>query len=89
MRAIPSVTAGLNRPPLTRKKTHALTAKLNPNMRLMYASVFALATCVKLPSAVSAPPVAAFATCVPLKAKKRNRNVPTNLVDCNQLLLHH
>ena len=35
-RTIPSDTAGLNRPPLTRKKIHALTASEKPNERAMY-----------------------------------------------------
>ena len=30
------VTAGLNRPPLIRKNTHAQTARLNPNDNEMY-----------------------------------------------------
>lgn len=35
IKAIPSVTAGLNKPPLMRKNTHAFTARLNPKTRLM------------------------------------------------------
>lgn len=31
-------TAGLNSPPLTLKKTHALTAKLNPKLNAIYKS---------------------------------------------------
>lgn len=32
------VTAGLNRPPLIRKNTHAQTARLNPNDKEMYSN---------------------------------------------------
>ena len=32
------VTAGLNRPPLMRKNTHAHTARLNPNEREIYSN---------------------------------------------------
>lgn len=78
MSAIPSVTAGLNNPPLTLKNTHALTARLNPNTKLMYSSVLALGIWLKPPCCVSAPEAAALATWVPLKAKKRKRKVPTN-----------
>ena len=42
------LTAGLNKPPLILKKTHALTASEKPKLRLMYKSSdgFFCATCV-------------------------------------------
>jgi len=80
----PRVTAGLNKPPLTRKNTQAFTARLKPKTKLIYPSVLAFGICDKLPSLVSAPEFAALATWVPLKAKKRKRNVPTNLSAIHQ-----
>jgi hypothetical protein len=72
-------TAGLNNPPLMRKKIHALTMRLKPNDREIYSNVAGLnpvaAPVVEL-SAVCPAPI--LATCVPPKAKKRNRVVPTN-----------
>jgi len=44
IRAIPRVTAGLNKPPDTRKNTQALTAKLKPNPSAIYVSALALGT---------------------------------------------
>lgn len=44
IKAIPRVTAGLNKPPDTRKKTHALTAKLNPKPSAIYVSALELGT---------------------------------------------
>ena len=68
-------TAGLNKPPLMRKNTQTLTARLKPNDRLMYSNTDALALngpVVGFAAAIK------FATCVPAKAKNKNRNVPTN-----------
>lgn len=65
-------------PPLILKKTHALTARLKPNAKLIYSRILVLGTCVRDPSAVPAPDAAAFATCVAEKAKNRNRKVPMN-----------
>lgn len=78
--AMPNVTAGLNSPPETRKKTHALTARLKPKANEMYRSVLALGTCDRPPSDDPDPAAAALATWVAENAKKRNRKVPTNLV---------
>ena len=43
-----SLTAGLNKPPLIRKKTHALTASEKPKLKLIYSNSegFFCATCV-------------------------------------------
>jgi hypothetical protein len=91
IKAMPSVTAGLKSPPDTRKKTHALTARLKPNASAMYESEDVLGACVIPPSPLppvaaelvlpppASPAEAALATWVAEKAKKRNRNVPTNL----------
>lgn len=68
----PSVTAGLKRPPLMRKKTQALTARLKPNASAMYSRV--LGDGEVSPAAEEA----SLATWVPANAKKRKRNVPTN-----------
>jgi len=50
IRAMPSVTAGLNSPPDTRKNTHALTARLKPNASAMYESEAVLGACERPPS---------------------------------------
>jgi len=63
IKAMPSVTAGLNRPPDTRKKTHAFTARLNPKANAMYESEAVLGACDIPPSPDEAPSVlAALAT---------------------------
>jgi hypothetical protein len=80
IKAIPRVTAGLKSPPDTLKKTHALTARLNPKANAMYVREPALGTWVKPPDELSPPADDALATCVAAKAKKRKRKVPTNLV---------
>jgi hypothetical protein len=80
IKAIPKVTAGLNRPPDTRKNTHALTARLNPKPNAMYVSALALGTWVNPPLESSPPADDALATWVAAKAKKRNKKVPTNLI---------
>lgn len=77
------LTAGLNRPPLTRKNTQTLTIKLNPNTRLMYSSTLVFGACVMLfdcwPEVAGSLAIAAvFATCVPPNAKNKNMNVPAN-----------
>lgn len=64
------LTAGLKSPPLTRKKTHTFTARLKPNIKEIYSS-----RCKSGPVDVM---VASLAICVPAKAKKRNKKVPTN-----------
>jgi hypothetical protein len=72
-------TAGLNSPPLIRKNIHALTIRLNPKDKEIYSNVAGLspvaAPVVELSAVCGAP---MLATCVPPKAKKRNRVVPTN-----------
>jgi hypothetical protein len=77
--AIPRVTAGLNKPPDTRKNTHALTAKLKPKPSAIYDNALALGTWEIPLSWPPEPDVDALATCVVAKAMKRNRKVPTNL----------
>ena len=62
-----------------RKNTHALTASEKPNAKLMYSRADVLGAWVNDPS----PPdpaslVAALATCVAEKEKKRNMKVPAN-----------
>jgi hypothetical protein len=69
----PRVTAGLKRPPLMRKKTQALTARLNPNASEMYRSS---AMVGDAPNAHSLQPWRA--TLAAAKAKKRNMKVPRN-----------
>jgi hypothetical protein len=75
-RRIKSLTAGLNKPPLIRKNTHAFTASEKPKHSAMYCSC-----CGLLPaSATVAPPDDGMllATCVPDKAKYKKSTVPTN-----------
>lgn len=77
------LTAGLNKPPLTRKNTHTLTIKLNPKTKLIYSSTLVFGACVMLfcswPAvAASLYTAAVLATWVPPKAKKRNMKVPAN-----------
>jgi hypothetical protein len=75
IRHIPNVTAGLNRPPLIRKNTHALTAREKPNERAMYWSCCGLA-----PVSSTVKPAddrIIFAVWQPESAKKRKRTVPT------------
>lgn len=63
IKAMPSVTAGLKSPPDTRKNTHALTARLNPNASAMYESDAVLGACANPPSpSALAPSDAALAT---------------------------
>lgn len=64
-------TAGLNRPPVTRKKAHTFTVNENPNANDEYSRFIVLGNA----------PLGGFGvceTCVPAKEKKRNRKVPTN-----------
>ena len=74
-------TAGLNNPPLIRKKTHALTASENPKHKLIYSSWAGLLPAL-MGAAVAPAPTAVdgilFATCVPDNAKNKNKTVPTN-----------
>jgi hypothetical protein len=77
------LTAGLNNPPETLKKTHTLTIRLNPKVNAMNKSTLVFGACVILLSCC--PAVAGllamadvFATCVPPKAKNRNMKVPAN-----------
>lgn len=74
------LTAGLNSPPLTLKKTQTLTANEKPKARLMYKRVFALGACDNECPDVAVPSLsaAAFATCVAAKARNRNMKVPQN-----------
>lgn len=69
----PRVTAGLNRPPLMRKKTQALTARLNPNASEMYKSSAIVGAAPKPHSLQPSRAILAAA-----KAKKRNMKVPRN-----------
>jgi hypothetical protein len=86
MSARPRATAGLKRPPLIRKKTQALTARLKPNASEMYISV-PRAGEVVVPSGLLAAS-ASFATWAPAKAKKRKRNVPRNSpIPCDVLVV--
>ena len=64
IRHIPSVTAGLNKPPLIRKNTHALTAKEKPKER-------AISTVKPADDRII------FAVWQPESAKKTKRTVPT------------
>lgn len=68
------LTAGLNRPPLTRKNTHTVTIRLNPKIKLMYNSTLVFGA-VPLPDAAS---WLFWAMLVPPKEKKRNMKVPAN-----------
>jgi hypothetical protein len=77
---IAKVTAGLNSPPLMRKKIHTLTMSEKAKTRAMYCRT-AGEKPVSAPVVVLAPDESlepTFATWVPLKAKKRNIVVPTN-----------
>ena len=58
-----------------RKNTHTLTARLKPNESAMYSKTETLALNGAVRGVVAA---IMFATCVPEKAKNRNKNVPTN-----------
>lgn len=49
-RAMPSETAGLKRPPETRKKIQALTVRLKPNESAMYSKFDVLAVAAAVPS---------------------------------------
>lgn len=70
------LTAGLNNPPLIRKKAHTFTAKLNPNARLIYSRLLEFGNCESVLFSVGG--AAALATWVAAKAMKRNMNVPAN-----------
>lgn len=64
-------TAGLKRPPVTRKNAQTLTVKANPKQSDEYSKL----------EVFGGAPGAGFGvldTCVPAKEKKRNRKVPTN-----------
>ena len=64
------LTAGLNKPPLTRKKIHILIASERPNANEMYRRVARLGASESFGTVL--------ATCVAEKAKNRNKNVPMN-----------
>lgn len=69
------LTAGLNRPPLIRKKVHALTARLNPKHKLINISFDGLdARLGETPSSCGAE----LTVLVPPKANSKNMNVPEN-----------
>jgi hypothetical protein len=75
IRHMPNVTAGLKRPPLIRKNTHALTAREKPKERAMYWSCCGLA-----PVSSTVRPAddrIILAVWQPDSAKNRNRTVPT------------
>ena len=67
-------TAGLKRPPLIRKKTHALTASEKPKQRLIKSN-FAGSAAKSAGRPASGAALTAF---VPPKANRRKRKVPTN-----------
>lgn len=69
---MPSVTAGLKRPPLIRKKVHAFTANENPNANEMNSSLLISEL------SVTVPWLLVFAIWVAPNAKKRKRKVPMN-----------
>ncbi len=73
---IPKETAGLNNPPLIRKKTQAFTAKEKPKHRDIYNNWAGFDPWAMVVEVV--PWVWELATCVPVKAKKRKRKVPAN-----------
>jgi hypothetical protein len=76
--SIANVTAGLNKPPEIRKKTHTLTIKLKLKTSAMYKRTLG-ENPVASPVVVFEPSLEPMlATCVPEKAKKRNMVVPTN-----------
>jgi hypothetical protein len=64
-------TAGLKRPPVTRKNAQTLTVKANPKESAEY---------IKLEVFGGEPGggMGVLDTCVPAKEKKRKRKVPTN-----------
>jgi hypothetical protein len=72
---MPSVTAGLNRPPLMRKNTQAFTINDMPKTSAMYMILLGFA--LKL-AALAPSGGAVLTTLVPPSAKSRNMNVPTN-----------
>jgi hypothetical protein len=69
----------LKRPPLIRKKIHALIIRLNPKDSEMYNNAERLKP-VEAPVVVlfCVCPAPMLAVCVPPNAKKRNKVVPTN-----------
>lgn len=68
-----------HQPPLIRKKTQTLTAKLNPKASEIYSNTGIFGTPGSDPSGLTAAPAAAvLATCVAVNAKNRNMNVPMN-----------
>ena len=71
MLAVVSLTAGLKRPPVTRKNAQTLTVKEKPKERAEYIrfEVFGYDP---------GGGIGVFDTCVPANEKKRNKNVPTN-----------
>ncbi len=74
----------LDLPPLIRKNTQALTARLNPKASAMYISTGAFGTWARPVAPGEAElllvtaAAAELATCVAAKAKKRKRKVPQN-----------
>ena len=73
IRHIPSVTAGLNSPPLILKNVHAFTASEKPKAKEIYNTLEISVVVVITPELL-----VVFAICVAAKAKNRNRNVPRN-----------
>ena len=65
-------------PPLMRKKTQALTAREKPKARAMYIRTVGFGLCGSDVESSPEVDLALLATCVPAKARKRKRNVPTN-----------
>lgn len=68
------LTAGLNNPPVMRKKTQAFTASEKPKARAMKSKLDVFGAS----EAVIAPGATKLATCVAEKAKNKNMKVPTN-----------
>ncbi len=65
--------AGLNRPPLMRKKTHAFTAKENPKHKAIYNREAGSGA-----EAIGASGSLVLATWVPANAKNKKRKVPAD-----------
>jgi hypothetical protein len=75
---IDRLTAGLNRPPDMRKKIQTLTIKLKPKETEIYSITIGLNPAVAFVVVSTGVLEWAFATCVPAKAKNKNRVVPTH-----------
>lgn len=65
------LTAGLKAPPVTLTKAQTFTIRLKPKAKAMYSRLLVEGSFAALAGAV-------LATCVPAKAKNKNKKVPTN-----------